>query len=100
MSDLPGKPDFAIKKFKIAIFVDGEFWHGYNWNLNKVKIKNNREYWEKKIGGNIIRDRTVTLELENMGFKVFRFWAQDVIKRPHALALEVKGFIESKRNSN
>lgn len=46
---LPGKPDIAITKYKIAIFVDGEFWHGFNWKEKKKRIKNNRDYWIPKI---------------------------------------------------
>ena len=41
---LPGKPDIAITKQKIAIFIDGEFWHGYNWEYYKHHIKSNRDY--------------------------------------------------------
>ena len=46
---LPGSPDIAIIKYKVAIFVDGEFWHGYKWDEKKDKIKRNREYWIQKI---------------------------------------------------
>ena len=53
---LPGKPDIAITKYKIAVFVDGEFWHGYNWKVKRTRIKRNRDYWIKKIQRNINRD--------------------------------------------
>lgn len=48
VSKLPGKPDIVINKKKIVIFVDGEFWHGYNWEQKKLKIKSNKDYWLKK----------------------------------------------------
>jgi len=54
---LPGKPDIVMRKYKLAIFVDGEFWHGNKWKEKKPKIKSNTEYWIKKIEGNITRDR-------------------------------------------
>ena len=52
---LPGSPDIAILKYRIAIFVDGEFWHGQNWEERKPKLKRNREYWIAKIEENIAR---------------------------------------------
>ena len=60
---LPGSPDIAITKYKIAIFVDGEFWHGYKWEEKKAKLKRNREYWIEKIEENIDRDIRVDKEL-------------------------------------
>ncbi len=45
---LPGKPDIAITKYKIAVFVDGEFWHGFNWEEKRKRIKRNRDYWIPK----------------------------------------------------
>ena len=73
-----GKPDIAIVNKKIAIFVDGEFWHGYDWERKKDKIKNNREYWITKIERNIRRDLEVNQALNIMEWKVLRFWEHDV----------------------
>lgn len=58
-SSLPGKPDVSIKQYRLAIFIDGEFWHGYNWNERKQTIKSNREFWIAKIERNMQRDREV-----------------------------------------
>lgn len=77
---LPGKPDIAITKYKIAVFVDGEFWHGYNWEEKKQKIKSNRDYWVNKIEKNMERDRLNNIKLEEIGYKVFRFWEKEVKK--------------------
>lgn len=63
---LPGSPDIAIIKYKVAIFVDGEFWHGYKWDEKKDKIKRNREYWIQKIEENMARDSRVDEELKAM----------------------------------
>jgi DNA mismatch endonuclease (patch repair protein) len=75
---LPGRPDVSIKKYKLAIFIDGEFWHGYNWDERKDKIKSNRNFWIPKIERNVQRDRQVNRQLEEMGYTVFRFWEKEV----------------------
>ena len=73
-----GKPDISIKKHKLAIFVDGEFWHGYNWSEKKQKIKSNREYWIKKIEGNIARDKKNNQKLKEKGWIVIRYWEKQI----------------------
>lgn len=82
--DLPGKPDIAITKYKIAVFIDGEFWHGYDWSFQKNhRIHTHRDYWIPKIEKNMARDVKVTKKLENMGWIVIRFWEKhDVLKNP------------------
>lgn len=80
LSNLPGKPDIVITKKKLVIFVDGEFWHGYNWEEKKTKIKSNREYWIKKIEKNMERDVKNTFLLQDMGYTVIRFWEQEIKK--------------------
>jgi DNA mismatch endonuclease (patch repair protein) len=75
---LPGKPDIAITKYRIAIFCDGEFWHGKNWETKKLKIQNNREYWIAKIERNMKNDLETEWKLRNMGWIVLRFWGNDI----------------------
>lgn len=75
---LPGSPDIAITKYHIAVFVDGEFWHGKNWETRKGRLKSNREYWIEKIEENMARDLRNDRELQAMGWKVLRFWEKDV----------------------
>src|SRR5688572_21355404 len=53
VAKLPGKPDIVINKSKLVIFIDGEFWHGFNWSIKKKKIKANRKYWIAKIERNM-----------------------------------------------
>ncbi|UWX55052.1 very short patch repair endonuclease [Maribacter litopenaei] len=77
---LIGKPDIALKKYKTVIFIDGEYWHGYNWEERKPKIKTNREFWIAKIERNIQRDQEVNQELERLGYTIFRFWESEVKK--------------------
>lgn len=73
-----GKPDIVFISSKIAVFVDSEFWHGYEWEKNKFDIKSNRNFWFKKIEGNIRRDKEVSKQLKKDGWVVLRFWGQDI----------------------
>lgn len=75
---LPGKPDIVLTKYKIAVFCDSEFWHGYDWENRKNDIKSNRDFWIRKIEGNIKRDKEVTEQLEKEGWIVLRFRGNDI----------------------
>ena len=77
---LPGKPDIAITKYKIAVFCDSDYWHGYDWENRNQRIKSNREYWIPKIERNMQRDKEVTKALEDAGWKVLRFWEFQIRK--------------------
>lgn len=77
---LPGSPDIAITKHHIAIFIDGEFWHGKDWEVRKPRLKSNRAYWIEKIEENMARDQRNDCKLREMGWYVFRFWEKDVKK--------------------
>lgn len=77
---LIGRPDIALPKYKTVIFIDGEYWHGKNWEERKPKIKTNREFWIAKIERNMQRDIEVNQELTAMGYTVFRFWETEVKK--------------------
>ncbi len=81
---LPGSPDIAITKYKVAVFVDGEFWHGYDWENRKPKLKRNRDYWIEKIEENIARDKRVDEELHKQGWKTLHFWSKEVKNDPYA----------------
>lgn len=76
-SKLPGKPDIAFTKYKIAIFCDGEFFHGKDWEVLKPKLEksNNSEYWINKIDRNRKRDHEIDQELLFLGWTVIRFCA-------------------------
>ena len=77
---LPGSPDIAILKYRIAVFIDGEFWHGYDWDNKKPKLKRNREYWIEKIEENMARDAKVDQELRALGWIPIHFWSKEVMK--------------------
>jgi len=87
---LPGKPDIALTKYKIAIFCDGDFWHGKNWDEYKERIKSNRSYWLPKIDRNIKRDFEIDRELKFMGWEVLRFWGGDIEKNLQCCIEQVK----------
>lgn len=80
---IPGKPDIALTKYKIAIFCDSEFFHGKDWEILKPRLKksNNSEYWIHKISRNMERDDEVNKQLLFMGWTVIRFWGKDILKR-------------------
>lgn len=88
-----GTPDFSIKKYKVAIFCDGDFWHGKDWLSHEGDFKSNGEFWRSKITRNIIRDAQVNAVLEADGWKVFRFWETDLVKAPEKCLNEVTGYI-------
>lgn len=80
-SKLPGTPDIAITKYKVAVFCDSEFFHGYNWGIKRQKIGSNREYWIKKIERNMERDHANDLKLIDMGWIPIHFWGGEIAKR-------------------
>jgi DNA mismatch endonuclease (patch repair protein) len=75
---LPGSPDIIFQKQKIAIFCDSDFWHGKNLERKRKTIKNNRDYWIKKIKDNIERDKKNNKKLRKLGWRVFRFWETEI----------------------
>ncbi len=75
---ITGKPDIVLKAKKIAIFIDGAFWHGFDWRKKKLKIKANRAYWIPKIEKNILRDKKNNKALREAGWVVIRFWEDDI----------------------
>ena len=79
---LPGKPDIVLPKYKIAIFCDGEFFHGKDWDMLKKKLKNsnNSEFWINKISRNRERDDEINKRLFFEGWTVIRFWGEDIKK--------------------
>jgi len=93
--ELPGKPDIVIKKYKLAIFIDGEFWHGYEWDKTRNQIKTNRAFWIPKIERNMQKDRSADRQLQTLGYTVFRFWAEEVRKNLDVCVNQVMLYIES-----
>ena len=80
VNNLPGKPDIVFPKEKVAVFVDGDFWHGKNWTQRRSVLSrgNNASYWKSKITSNMKRDQDCTIQLRRMGWQVLRMWESDV----------------------
>lgn len=78
--ELPGSPDIAITKYRVAIFIDGEFWHGYDWARRRERLQSNRSYWLEKIQENIDRDRRNDLLLTYQEWTPVHFWEKEVKK--------------------
>ena len=79
---LPGKPDIALTKYKIAIFCDSEFFHGKDWEVLKPRLEksNNSQYWISKISRNRERDDEINKRLLFEGWTVIRFWGKEIQK--------------------
>lgn len=79
---IPGSPDIALTKYKIAIFCDGEFFHGKDWEILKPRLEKgkNPDYWIKKIQRNMDRDHEKDQELLFQGWTVIHFWGKDILK--------------------
>lgn len=80
---LPGKPDVVFTKKRIAIFCDGDFWHGHNWALRGIpsledELATYSDFWKEKILRNIERDKQNTQKLEQDGWIVVRFWESEI----------------------
>ncbi len=92
---LPGSPDIAILKYQIAVFVDGEFWHGKGWEVRKERLKSNREYWIEKIEENMARDIRNDQLLTQVGWTPIHFWEKEVMKNLPVCVAEIEETIFS-----
>lgn len=84
-SKVAGKPDIAVPSKKIAVFIDGDFWHGYRFGVWRNRIP--KVYWRDKIQNNITRDQKNRRKLRREGWKVLRVWGHQILeKREESLA--------------
>ena len=97
---LPGSPDIAILKHHIAVFVDGEFWHGKDWETRKERLKRNREYWIEKIEENMARDLRNDQLLIQAEWTPIHFWEKDVLRNLPICVAEVEDVILAKLIDN
>lgn len=78
--DVYGKPDICLKGKKVAVFCDSEYWHGKYLSEGRYIPKTNTEFWIKKIKRNMERDKEVNTKLAEKGWKVLRFWGEEINK--------------------
>lgn len=77
--DLPGRPDIVFRRAKLAIFIDGDFWHGWRFPLWEHKLSEN---WRNKIAATRERDRRNFRKLRRLGWKVLRIWEHEIERAP------------------
>ncbi len=92
---IDGKPDIVFVKKRVAVFCDGDYWHGKDWETAKKQIKSNREFWYKKIEGNMERDRKVNRLLKEKGWTVLRFWGSEIKKNLDDCVRKVEDVVNS-----
>src|SRR5829696_7578499 len=97
VNSLPGKPDIVFTRKRLAVFCDGDFWHGRDWKTRRKKLSNgsNACYWVKKIQQNINRDQANIEQLEARGWIVLRLWETDILKDPTMAARQVLNTLQS-----
>ena len=94
VAHLPGKPDLAFARHKIAVFVDGDFWHGWRFNQWRDKLG---DYWKQKIERNRARDQRNFQRLRRMGWIVIRIWEHQLKRDPDRCIERVEEAIRSKK---
>jgi DNA mismatch endonuclease, patch repair protein len=85
---LPGRPDFAFRKRRLVVFVDGCFWHGCPDHCRMPE--SNASYWKSKIEGNILRDKELKNRLKLEGWRVLRFWEHELKSDPLGCARKIR----------
>jgi DNA mismatch endonuclease, patch repair protein len=98
VNSLPGKPDVVFPSAKVAVFCDGDFWHGRDWESRQEKLSRgtNASYWLAKIASNIERDARNTALLKKDGWRVIRLWETDVKRDPVAAAVRIKKAVDAR----
>src|SRR5687767_13897537 len=92
VKSLPGRPDIVFRAARVAVFVDGDFWHGRRWRVQRTKLLAgaNSNCWVSKVRSNMLRDRAHDRRLRQEGWDVLRFWETDVLRDPVGAAATVR----------
>lgn len=98
-SGLPGRPDLVFRRERVAVFCDGDFWHGKDWPERKKRLAkgNNPDYWIPKIRANMARDCENEAELRALGWTVLRYWESDIKADVEAVADQVQSAVSATR---
>ena len=99
---ITGNPDFVFVRAKIAVFCDGDYWHGNNWRIRGMssieeELSRYTPYWANKIKRNVERDQHVNEKLEKEGWVVLRFWESSIRRNPKECAMEVFRAFQERR---
>jgi len=96
--DIKGKPDFVFVSARVLVFCDGDFWHGryFEERVKRGDFHTNRQYWLKKIPGNMKRDKETNEQLKNEGWFVLRYWESDILKNPEKIAEAIAAVVRAR----
>ncbi len=105
-TNVPGHPDLVFSKARVAVFVDGDYWHGNTWRLRGAESlesylagHSNSAFWIQKIKANVARDEDVNQRLTSEGWVVVRIWESDVVADPKIWASQVEQQVRQRCNS-
>ena len=100
-SHLPGRPDIVFNTQRLAVFCDGDFWHGRNWKKRKgvLAAGANASYWVRKIESNRVRDRRQSARLRRLGWVVIRFWEGEILSDAERVASKIQEALDRIRPS-
>jgi DNA mismatch endonuclease (patch repair protein) len=101
--EITGKPDIVFSKYRLCVFVDGDFWHGREWKRRgfgslKDAFKRNQKFWVKKISSNVERDKKVNKQLKEEGWNVLRVWESDILADVNLVADKVEKKLDELRH--
>lgn len=101
LRDVPGKPDLAFSREKVAVFCDGDFWHGRDWRQRRTKLSkgSNAAYWVAKIASNRRRDQETNRRLTSARWIVLRLWETDILADPGTAAARVASLVLQRRDA-
>ena len=96
--ELPGRPDLVFHRARVAVFCDGDFWHGRNWSTLRQQLSHrvNSSYWLAKISYNIERDAQQRRALRKLGWKVLQFWETDILESPQRVAGRIHSVVHER----
>jgi DNA mismatch endonuclease, patch repair protein len=94
--ELPGKPDVVFARIKVAVFIDGDFWHGYRFSEMEHKLS---DFWKEKIKTNIRRDHRNFRKLRKMGWRVIRVWQHQIKRDLDACVARIVKVVEESREN-
>lgn len=96
--ELPGRPDIVYRRARLAIFCDGDFWHGRDLEARLARLDrgHNAGYWVPKIQGNVARDRRHDVELTAAGWRTLRFWESVILRDVDAVVGEIRAALATR----